>query len=49
MAKAEKKKPAERKKRGQYDEKIAVKGTLMDIVKAAVKHREENLPSPKKS
>ena len=47
MAKA-KKKPAKRKKRGKYDEKLAVKGGFIDIMKAAVKNADEN-SSKKKS
>ena len=47
MAKAEKKKPDEKKKRGKYDEKLAVEGSFMDIMKSAVKHREKNTAKKK--
>lgn len=48
MAKAVKK-VVVKKKRGKYDEKLAVKGTFADIMNAAVKHRENNTPAKKKS
>ena len=47
MAKAEKKKE-ERKKRGQYDEKIAVKGTFLDIMTAAAQHADKKSATKKK-
>jgi len=47
MAKAEKK-ATEKKKRGKYDEKLAVKGTFMDIIGAAVKHADKNSKAKKK-
>jgi len=48
MAKASKPKEA-RKKRGKYEEPLKVDGTFMDIMKAAVKHRDNNVPAKKKS
>ncbi len=47
MTKAAKKAVA--KKRGEYDEKLSVKGSFIDIINAAVKHTKENTPkrSPK--
>jgi hypothetical protein len=48
MAKAEKK-ATEKKKRGKYDEKLAVKGSFADIMNAAVKHRDNNVPAKKKA
>ena len=48
MAKASKPKD-DKKERGNYDEKLAVKGTFADIMNAAVKHRENNTPAKKKS
>lgn len=45
MAKASK--PKEPKKRGKYDEKLAVKGTFLDIMKAAAKNANDN-SAPKK-
>lgn len=47
MAKASKPKE-DKKKRGNYDEKLAVKGSFGDIMKAAVKHRDKNIPANKK-
>jgi len=46
MAKAEKK--ATPKKRGEYEEPLKVSGSFMDIMKAAVKHRDKNIPAKKK-
>jgi hypothetical protein len=42
MANTEKK-ATERKKRGKYDEKLAVKGSFSDIMAAAGKHRNKNI------
>lgn len=40
-------KPKERKKRGKYDEKLAVKGTFLEIMKAAAKNANDK-SAPKK-
>lgn len=45
---SESKKPKERKKRGKYDEKLAVKGTFLDIMKAAAKNANDK-SAPKKT
>jgi hypothetical protein len=47
MAKTSKPKK-ETKKRGEYEDKLTVKGSFSDIMKAAVKHREKNIPANKK-
>ena len=47
MGKAAKKKD-EGKKRGNYDEKLQVNGSFMDIMKAAVKHADKNSKAKKK-
>lgn len=47
MAKAAKK-ATEPKKRGNYDEKLQVNGSFMDIMKAAVKHADNNSKAKKK-
>lgn len=47
MAKAVKK-AVPRKKRGEYEQPLKVKGTFMDIMQAAVKHRDKNIPAKKK-
>ena len=39
----------ERVKRGKYDEKLAVKGTFLEIMQAAVKHADKNSGKNKKS
>lgn len=41
------KKPVKRKKRGNYDEKLAVKGSFLDIMKAAAKNANDK-SAPKK-
>ena len=46
MAKAEKKKE-DRKKRGKYDEKIAVKGNFLDIMQSAAKNANDKSATPK--
>ena len=48
MAKAAKKKD-DSKKRGTYEEPLQVNGSFMDIMKAAVKHADNNSKSKKKS
>jgi len=48
MAKATKPKKDD-KKRGDYDEKLAVNGSFMDIMKAAAKHADKNSSKSKKS
>lgn len=48
MAKAEKKGKVDKKKRGNYEQPLQVDGTFMDIMKAAVKHRENNISAKKK-
>jgi hypothetical protein len=47
MAKAAKKKPTERKKRGEYEPKTAVNGNFLEIIQAAVKDAEKK-SAPKK-
>ena len=47
MAKAPKKAPAA-KKRGKYDEKLAVKGTFLDLIQASMKHADKNSKAKKK-
>lgn len=47
MAKANKKKPAERKKRGKYDDKVAVKANFLEILQAAVKDANNKSEKPK--
>jgi hypothetical protein len=42
MAKAVKKAKPKKDRGGKYDEKMAVKGSFLDIVKASVKHAENN-------
>ena len=49
MAKSSKKKTAAKKppketKRGTYDDKLSVKGSFMDILKASAKHANKNTP-----
>ena len=44
---AKEKKVTEPKKRGKYDDKLAVKGTFMDIMTAAVKHADKNSKAKK--
>ncbi len=34
----------ERKKHGEYEQPLKVDGSFMDIMNAAVKHREKNYP-----
>ena len=41
MAKASKPKK-ETKKRGKYDEKLAVKGSFLDLINASMKHANEH-------
>ena len=41
MAKAIQSKPAEPTKRGKYDEKLAVKGSFMDLINASMKHADK--------
>ncbi len=48
MAKAVKK-VTDKKKRGNYDEKLAVKGTFMEIMQAAAKHADKNSGKKAKS
>ena len=50
MAKASKKKAEvpTPKKRGKYDDKLAVKGSFLDIINAAVEHREKKTAPKKK-
>ena len=48
MAKEEKK-PAEKKKRGKYDEKLQVKqGSFLDIMQASMKHADKHSAPVKK-
>ncbi|WP_161499249.1 hypothetical protein [Flavipsychrobacter stenotrophus] len=49
MAKAVKKKAPVKKERGTYEEPLTVNGSFMDIMKAAVKHADNNSKSKKKS
>jgi hypothetical protein len=42
MAKAVKKAKPKKERPAKYDEKLAVKGSFLDIVKASVKHAENN-------
>ena len=43
MAKAAKKKEKPKKKsRGEYEEKLAVNGSFLDIIKASAKHADAN-------
>jgi hypothetical protein len=45
---AENKKPAPKKKRATtYDNKLEIKGSFLDIIKASVKHADNNSPKPK--
>lgn len=37
------------KKRGNYEQPLQVDGSFMDIMKAAVKHRENNIPAKRKT
>ena len=37
-----KKKEAEEKKRGNYDEKLVITGSFMDVIKASKEHAEKN-------
>lgn len=46
--KTTKKAPAT-KKRGKYDEKLAVKGSFLEIMQAAVKHADKNSKAKKKA
>ena len=53
MAKSTKKKQVEKKpsnkaKRGNYDDKLNVNGSFMDIMKASAKHANANSAPPKK-
>ena len=48
MAKAVKK-VSKPNKRGKYDEKLAVKGTFMDLIQASMKHADNNSKAKKKS
>jgi hypothetical protein len=48
MAKAEKKKE-ERTKRGKYDNKIAVKGSFIEIMTAAAQHADKKSAPKKKA
>lgn len=41
------KKPTDKKKRGEYDEKLQVNGSFMDIMKAAVKNADANSKAKK--
>ncbi|HYG17065.1 MAG TPA: hypothetical protein VEC12_15005 [Bacteroidia bacterium] len=41
MTEKKKKKPAPKKKRGKYTEKLEVKGSFLDIMKAAVKNADK--------
>lgn len=47
MSKEVKKAP-DKKKRGKYEEKLAVTGSFMDIMKAAVKNADSKTPEKKK-
>ena len=47
MAKATKP-TKETKKRGKYDEKLAVKGTFTDLINASMKHADNNSKAKKK-
>ena len=47
MAKEKKEKPKSRRP-DHYEEKLEVKGTFMDIIAAAVKHRANNVAKKKK-
>ena len=46
MAKAAKKKPAKSKRAKKYDEKIAVNGSFLDIMKASAKHANSKSKKP---
>ena len=48
MAKASKPK-TERKKRGKYDDKIAVKGSFLDIMQASMKNANDKSAPKKKA
>jgi len=43
------KKVVDRKKRGKYHEKLAVKGSFMDIIAASMKHADKNSGPKKKA
>ena len=43
------KKATERTKRGKYDEKLAVKGTFLEIMQASMKHADKNSKAKKKA
>ena len=47
MAKAEKKDKPKSKRPDHYEERLAVNGTFMDIINAAVKHTKANTPKKK--
>lgn len=49
MAKAVKKKASPEKGRGKYDEKLAVNGSFLDIIKAAVKDTQKTTAAKKKA
>ena len=42
-------KTTEKKKRGKYDEKLAVKGSFLDIMQASMKHADKNSAPKKKA
>jgi len=48
MKKVTDKMPKPEKQRGKYDEKLKVKGSFLDIMKAAMKEADEN-PKKKKN
>ena len=48
MAQAEKKEKPKSKRPENYDERLVVNGTFMDIINAAVKHTKNNTPKKKK-
>ena len=43
----EKKDKPKKERTKKYDEKLAVKGTFIDIINAAVKHTKEHTPKKK--
>jgi len=49
MAKAEKKSKPVSKRPDNYEERLVVNGTFMDIINAAVKHTKANTPKKKKA
>lgn len=49
MAKAAKKEKPKSKRPDHYEERLVVNGSFTDIIKAAVKHRANNIASKKKS